>query len=403
MKFLKLNENISKKMHNTNGVTLIALVITIIVLLILASITLNLALDENGIIRKAIGVSREYKQVEKNELDILNTLQNNLYGMLSENQGEDIPMYTVVYHVDVDKQQEEQVQIGSTCLNPSTFTPSKDGYKFVGWRKDTEAKNEVENELVMQEEGIELYAVFSKVISVTYDTNGGEQFDKRQEGDMYYNNGTVSKPEFTLIAEKPTRNEYTFFGWSTNNSSRDPEYKDEAKFLSDADVTLYAVWKKNVVILYDNGNEYEDLTGGWVESAYYINEGTKYEYNKSDNFLYAYVEYINGNNYQDSTRIGFVTKNVIDVKYYNKIYVDIDFESNYNNVFYMGYFYDVDDKRGNIVEKGAIIDQSSLGRHTWEMDVSSYEEFLRIFAEIDSSYTTGTNGSISVYKVWMEI
>ncbi len=78
MEFLKLNENINKKLYNTSGVTLIALVITIIVLLILASITLNLALDENGIIRKALGVSAKYKEAEQNELAKLGDLENNL-------------------------------------------------------------------------------------------------------------------------------------------------------------------------------------------------------------------------------------------------------------------------------------------------------------------------------------
>ena len=38
---------------NNNGITLIALVITIIVLLIFSTITLNLIIGDNGIIKKA--------------------------------------------------------------------------------------------------------------------------------------------------------------------------------------------------------------------------------------------------------------------------------------------------------------------------------------------------------------
>ncbi len=59
-----------------NGITLIALVITIIVLLILAGITINLALDDNGIIKRSLDVSKKYGNVEKNELTELKNIEN---------------------------------------------------------------------------------------------------------------------------------------------------------------------------------------------------------------------------------------------------------------------------------------------------------------------------------------
>ena len=40
-------------MKNKNGITLIALVITIVVLIILTGVTINLTLGENGIIKRA--------------------------------------------------------------------------------------------------------------------------------------------------------------------------------------------------------------------------------------------------------------------------------------------------------------------------------------------------------------
>ena len=59
-------------MKKERGITLIALVITIIVLLILAGITLNLALDEDGIIRRTLSVRNEYKEAEQREQNTLN-------------------------------------------------------------------------------------------------------------------------------------------------------------------------------------------------------------------------------------------------------------------------------------------------------------------------------------------
>ena len=58
--FLKIHMK-QKKLNYTNGITLIALVVTIVVLLILASITLNLLLGDTGIFKKAINSDDIYK------------------------------------------------------------------------------------------------------------------------------------------------------------------------------------------------------------------------------------------------------------------------------------------------------------------------------------------------------
>ena len=49
----KNNKRIAKLLKKAKGVTMLALVVTIIVLLILAAITLSLAVGENGIIKRA--------------------------------------------------------------------------------------------------------------------------------------------------------------------------------------------------------------------------------------------------------------------------------------------------------------------------------------------------------------
>ena len=54
-------------LKNKKGITLIALVVTIVVLLILAGVTVNLLLDENGIIVKSKDARREYGQAKTNE------------------------------------------------------------------------------------------------------------------------------------------------------------------------------------------------------------------------------------------------------------------------------------------------------------------------------------------------
>ena len=57
--------------QNKNGITLIALVVTIIVLMILTGVTLNLVAGSNGIIMRAISATQEHqKSADKEMLEL---------------------------------------------------------------------------------------------------------------------------------------------------------------------------------------------------------------------------------------------------------------------------------------------------------------------------------------------
>ena len=60
------------------GITLVALVITIIVLLILAGVTITLTLGEKGIFKTAEKAGENYTQAQREELEGLNSFQNTL-------------------------------------------------------------------------------------------------------------------------------------------------------------------------------------------------------------------------------------------------------------------------------------------------------------------------------------
>lgn len=69
---------------NTKGITLIALVITIIVLLILAGITMSLVMGENGIIARAQEAGKNYTQAEEKENVDLAKLNNEVGEYISK-------------------------------------------------------------------------------------------------------------------------------------------------------------------------------------------------------------------------------------------------------------------------------------------------------------------------------
>jgi len=76
-----------KYFKRKNGITLVALVVTIVVLLILAGVSINLVLGNNGIIAKAKEARDKSAQASQNDLIAMNELAQALEGSLSGNNG----------------------------------------------------------------------------------------------------------------------------------------------------------------------------------------------------------------------------------------------------------------------------------------------------------------------------
>ena len=68
----------NKELKSKKGITLIALVVTIVVLLILAAITINLVFSENGIIKKAQDAAEAQKQAEESDRQAIQDLVDEL-------------------------------------------------------------------------------------------------------------------------------------------------------------------------------------------------------------------------------------------------------------------------------------------------------------------------------------
>lgn len=59
-----------------NGITLVALVVTIVVLLILAGVSISLVLNQNGVINKAKDARDQYTNAANYERDVLDAHGN---------------------------------------------------------------------------------------------------------------------------------------------------------------------------------------------------------------------------------------------------------------------------------------------------------------------------------------
>ena len=74
-------------MKNNKGITLVALVVTIVVLLILAGVSINLVLGNNGIIAKAKDAETKSAEARENDLKGMNSLIDQMESALNGNTG----------------------------------------------------------------------------------------------------------------------------------------------------------------------------------------------------------------------------------------------------------------------------------------------------------------------------
>ena len=72
-----------------HGITLIALVVTIIVLLILAAVTINIAINNNGLIGRARSAKEIYKQSENDDNEKLAQLEGMMDMQLESDSGKE--------------------------------------------------------------------------------------------------------------------------------------------------------------------------------------------------------------------------------------------------------------------------------------------------------------------------
>ncbi len=99
-------ENKRKTKSQMKGITLIALVVTIVILLILAGVSINLVLGPNGLISKAQEAALKTEEAEKNEENILNGYED----IINEYVG--IDWDTVLANAEMHPDQKNSTAIG---------------------------------------------------------------------------------------------------------------------------------------------------------------------------------------------------------------------------------------------------------------------------------------------------
>lgn len=119
-------------MKNRKGITLIALVITIIILLILSGVTLKLFLDKDNIISIAQQTTKDYINKEEQEKKDLNDLYSSMIVATNEDAKVTISMEDL--NKLIDKKVEEKMQTMNADLKDTQYIDtSKEIASLGGW------------------------------------------------------------------------------------------------------------------------------------------------------------------------------------------------------------------------------------------------------------------------------
>lgn len=165
----------------------------------------------------------------------------------------------VTYKIDTNVTYTEEMDEGESCLSAKTFTPTKSGWEFVGWRTDSTASGSVLSSKVMGDNPITLYAVFRQTITVTYYNNSTTK--STTNGYRYYNNSNIVNPTFTLT--QASRSGWTVRGWSTSTAGNGAiSYNNATAFTRDSNVTLYGMYQQTITVTYYNGTATAASTSG---------------------------------------------------------------------------------------------------------------------------------------------
>lgn len=156
----------------------------------------------------------------------------------------------VTYYVDTNSVYKEEIDIDESCLNPKTFTPSKSGWTFVGWKENTTADSNVLSEKISDGNSYTLYAVFKQNITVT--KYNGSSTASTETKTRYYNNDNQNNPSFTLSQNGVSG--WSALGWcDVDSATASVVVNNGGSVTLTANKTYYGKYSQTITLSY-NGN-----------------------------------------------------------------------------------------------------------------------------------------------------
>lgn len=266
-------------------------------------------IDSNGTLKSQQDKQTKvmaYNKTDKNTKYTIISLPNTTF--------EDSNKLTYVFQGFVDDQTSWTGMYGNR--NDANVSAFKDfGYNEMSYMFYNMSFGDKYNYFTSDLDEVDLYAIYSAGVKLTYNINGGNQLtiddqiafaNKRATTEIDTKYETV-----TLSTLTPTRLGYSFQGWSTNKDSKDVEYNPGDEYEMVKSVTMYAVWKANqyTLTINTNGGLYEgskgliELVGDYASTI---------KLSKISNYGYALSEYKLSKTNGDNGTFGIFNKDAGD-------------------------------------------------------------------------------------------
>ena len=149
-------------------------------------------------------------------------------------------IYTITYDANGGiGAPEPQTKTYGVNIALSSTLPVREGYTFAGWSKIIDGDIEYSSgDNYSNNESISLYAVWKlNIYTISFDANGGTGAPESQS--------KIYDVEITLSSTVPTRDGYTFTGWSTTIDG-DIGYSSGDKYSNNESIVLYAIWTQAI-------------------------------------------------------------------------------------------------------------------------------------------------------------
>ncbi len=146
----------SKKqlIKNAKGITLVALVVTIVMMLILVGITMVAVLGDNGVISKAKIAGNKYEKAEIYEIQYLNELSNLMHNYISKDNSESSNKYKFTIRFEDNDKNLVKFEKAIICIYSNEESAKNKDNTYIAQIGDGSTNDESDEKSVYLQEGI---------------------------------------------------------------------------------------------------------------------------------------------------------------------------------------------------------------------------------------------------------
>ncbi len=231
MKKEKTKRNLKEK-----GITLVALVVTVIILLILAGVTINIALSENGLFHRAKNAADRYKVAQTNEQDLLTNLDKELDEYTQK------PLVTTVTDTAHTDNKKVQDSLGNPLVIPS-------GFKYV------EGTNVEDGIVIEDKDGNQFVWIPVSNINGNNDGKGTGLIKTTDKGNV-----EITLGRYTFKREKNESDEYV-------DGTPELVQRGSQRESDDSDFVIKSFYRENTNLVRENGGKGTEYLDEFVKSV----------------------------------------------------------------------------------------------------------------------------------------